>query len=180
MTAGATHALVAESTPARNKPGCNAKAKHWQGAHKRRTSNVPPSTITSAPAPWVASNAGRNTARATCLTGPPPAPPETPLSVACASSLWAALLKGAPTILPKLGKRWRRLSNKSDEAYFGRCPRRLCIGVDLLWPARLFASCACSAVLQLSAGFPEALPTTSNNSFLRETLFHPAHKCGNL
>ena len=75
------------------------------------------------------------------LTEAPPAPQEAPLSVACASLLWAALLKGTPTILPKLGKRWpKRLSNTSDQAYAWRCHRRLCIGVDLLWPARILAS----------------------------------------
>ena len=84
----------------------------------------------AAAATLTASNVDRNTSRTPYLTEAPPAPQETPLSVACASSLWAALLKGAATILPIPEKRWpRRLSNTSDKAYAGRCHKRLCIAL---------------------------------------------------
>ena len=50
------------------------------------------------------------------LTEAPPAPQEAPLSVARASLLWAALLKGTPTILPKLGKRWPKQLSQTQMA----------------------------------------------------------------
>ena len=43
------------------------KAERWQGAHKRRTSNVSPSTITSAPWPRLAAGLLLNAGSALAL-----------------------------------------------------------------------------------------------------------------